>query len=50
MRDLNALGLFAMVVEAKGFSAAARRLRMPVSTISRRIAEHDSAKQWGFAP
>jgi DNA-binding transcriptional LysR family regulator len=39
MRDLNALGLFAMVVEAKSFSAAARRLRMPVSTVSRRIAE-----------
>jgi DNA-binding transcriptional LysR family regulator len=28
-----------MVVEAKSFSAAARRLRMPVSTVSRRIAE-----------
>jgi DNA-binding transcriptional LysR family regulator len=39
MRDLNALGLFATVVEAKSFSAAARRLRMPVSTVSRRIAE-----------
>src|SRR5580692_2870144 len=39
MRDLNALGLFAMVVEAKSFSAAARRLKMPVSTVSRRIAE-----------
>jgi DNA-binding transcriptional LysR family regulator len=39
MKDLNALGLFAMVVEAKSFSAAARRLRMPVSTVSRRIAE-----------
>jgi DNA-binding transcriptional LysR family regulator len=39
MRDLNALGLFAMVVEAKSFSAAARRLQMPISTVSRRIAE-----------
>jgi DNA-binding transcriptional LysR family regulator len=39
MRDLNALGLFAKVVEAKSFSAAARRLQMPVSTVSRRIAE-----------
>ena len=39
MRDLNALGLFAIVVEAKSLSAAARRLRMPVSTVSRRIAE-----------
>jgi len=39
MRDLNALGLFARVVEAKSFSAAARRLKMPISTVSRRIAE-----------
>ena len=39
MRDLNALGLFAMVVEAKSFSAAARRLSIPISTVSRRIAE-----------
>lgn len=39
MNDLNALVVFAKVVEAKSFSAAARRLKMPVSTVSRRIAE-----------
>jgi DNA-binding transcriptional LysR family regulator len=39
MRDLNSLAIFAKVVEAKSFSAAARRLRMPISTVSRRIAE-----------
>jgi DNA-binding transcriptional LysR family regulator len=37
--DLNSLAIFAKVVEAKGFSEAARRLNMPVSTVSRRIAE-----------
>jgi DNA-binding MarR family transcriptional regulator len=39
MPDLNALIIFARVVESNGFSEAARRLRMPVSTVSRRIAE-----------
>ena len=39
MNDLNALVVFAKVVEAKSFSAAARRLKMPVSTVSRRVAE-----------
>lgn len=39
MRDLNALAIFAKVVEAKSFSAAAQRLKMPISTVSRRIAE-----------
>lgn len=39
MTDLNALVVFAKVVEAKSFSEAARRLRMPVSTVSRRVAE-----------
>jgi DNA-binding transcriptional LysR family regulator len=39
MTDLNALVLFAKVVEAKSFSEAARRLGMPVSTVSRRVAE-----------
>jgi DNA-binding transcriptional LysR family regulator len=39
MTDLNALVIFAKVVEAKSFSEAARRLRMPVSTVSRRVAE-----------
>ena len=37
--DLNALLLFAKVVEANSFSEAARRLGMPVSTLSRRVAE-----------
>jgi DNA-binding IclR family transcriptional regulator len=39
MTDLNALLIFAKVVEAKSFSEAARRLGMPVSTVSRRVAE-----------
>lgn len=39
MVDLDALVIFAKVVEANGFSAAARRLGMPVSTVSRRIAD-----------
>ncbi len=39
MADLNALLLFAKVVEARSFSEAARRLNMPISTVSRRIAE-----------
>lgn len=39
MADLNTLVIFASVVEAGSFSEAARRLKMPLSTISRRIAE-----------
>ena len=39
MTDLNSLMMFARVVEANGFSEAARRLEMPISTVSRRIAE-----------
>jgi DNA-binding transcriptional LysR family regulator len=39
MADLNSLVVFAKVVEAGSLSEAARRLRMPVSTVSRRIAE-----------
>jgi DNA-binding transcriptional LysR family regulator len=39
MTDLNSLVVFAKVVEAKSFSEAARRLKMPISTVSRRIAE-----------
>ena len=39
MRDLNALAIFAKVVEAQSFSTAAKRLKMPISTVSRRIAE-----------
>ena len=37
--DLNALIIFAHVAEANSFSEAARRLKMPTSTVSRRIAE-----------
>src|SRR5271154_824933 len=37
--DLNSLMIFAKVVEAKGFSEAARRLKMPASTVSRRVAD-----------
>src|SRR6516162_936929 len=39
MADLNSLVVFAKVVEASSFSEAARRLNMPISTVSRRIAE-----------
>ena len=39
MADLNALVVFARVIEANGFSEAARRLRAPISTVSRKIAE-----------
>ena len=39
MPDLNALIIFAKVVEANSFSEAARRLKMPISTVSRRIAD-----------
>lgn len=39
MIDLDALVVFAKVVEAGGFSAAGRRMGMPVSTVSRRVAE-----------
>lgn len=39
MSDLDALIVFAKVVDAGSFSAAGRRMGMPVSTVSRRIAE-----------
>jgi DNA-binding transcriptional LysR family regulator len=39
MTGLNSLIIFAKVVEAKSFSEAARLLKMPTSTISRRVAE-----------
>jgi DNA-binding transcriptional LysR family regulator len=37
--DLNSLVIFAKVAEASSFSEAARRLSMPVATVSRRVAE-----------
>jgi DNA-binding transcriptional LysR family regulator len=39
MPDLNSLVLFAAVIDAKSFSRAAQRLKIPTSTVSRRIAE-----------
>jgi DNA-binding transcriptional LysR family regulator len=39
MIDLNSLVIFATVADASSFSEAARRLKMPISTVSRRIAE-----------
>jgi DNA-binding transcriptional LysR family regulator len=39
MTDLNSLIIFAEVAEANSFSEAARRLKMPTSTVSRRIAD-----------
>jgi DNA-binding transcriptional LysR family regulator len=39
MKDLDSLLIFAKVVEANSFSEAAKRLKMPVSSVSRRIAE-----------
>jgi DNA-binding transcriptional LysR family regulator len=42
MSDLNSLSLFARVVDLGGFSEAARRLGIPLSTVSRRIAELES--------
>jgi DNA-binding transcriptional LysR family regulator len=37
--DLNSLVAFASLVEASSFAEAARRMKMPTSTLSRRIAE-----------
>jgi DNA-binding transcriptional LysR family regulator len=37
--DLNSLVIFAKVADASSFSEAGRRLKMPVSTVSRRVAE-----------
>lgn len=39
MTDLNSLIIFAEVAEANSFSEAARRLKMPTSTVSRRVAD-----------
>ncbi len=43
MADLNALVVFAKVADAGSFSEAARRLGMPVSTVSRKIADLENA-------
>lgn len=39
MADLNALLIFAQVIEAGSFAKASRNLKMPTSTVSRRVAE-----------
>ena len=39
MDRLAAMRVFVVVVDAQGFSAASRALRMPLSTVSRKIAE-----------
>lgn len=41
--DINAAVLFVRVVEQKSFSAAAKQLRMPVSTLSRKISALEKA-------
>jgi DNA-binding transcriptional LysR family regulator len=38
MADLNSLVMVAKVVEAKSFSEAVRQLKIPISTVSRRVA------------
>ena len=43
MMDLNSLAVFAKVAEAGSFSEASRRLAMPISTVSRRVAELENA-------
>lgn len=43
MTDLNALVVFARVAETQSFSAAARRLKMPISTVSRKVADLEDA-------
>jgi DNA-binding transcriptional LysR family regulator len=39
MSDFNSLMIFAAVVKAKSFSEAARRLKMPLASVSRRVAD-----------
>ena len=39
MTDLNSLIVFAYVIDVNSFSGAARILKMPTSTVSRRVAE-----------
>lgn len=43
MLDLNDLRLFVQAVEAGGFTSAARRLGLPKSTVSKRVAELEAA-------
>ena len=39
MSDFNSLTIFATVVKAKSFSEASRRLKMPLASVSRRVAD-----------
>lgn len=39
MADLNSIVVFAKVVEAMSFSEAARRLKMPISSVSRHVSD-----------
>lgn len=39
MDRLEAMSVFTAVVEAQGFSAASRRLGMPLATVSRNVSE-----------
>src|ERR1700739_2593379 len=39
MSDFNSLMIFAAVVKAKSFSEAARRLKMPLASVRRRVAD-----------
>lgn len=41
--NLNDLQLFVQAVESGGFAAAARRLGIPKSTVSKRVAELEDA-------
>jgi len=44
MQDLNDIGYFTAVVEHKGFSAAARALGLPKSTLSRHVAKRPAQR------
>jgi len=41
--DKNAIAIFVKVVEHKSFSAASRRLDVPISTVSRKVSELEKA-------
>jgi len=41
--DLNRIGVFVRVVEARSFSAAAKQLGLPASSVSRAVANLEAA-------
>lgn len=43
MQNLNAMAIFVQVVRAGSFSAAAKKLAMPLSTVSRRVSELETS-------